>query len=234
VTTFIGLYVTVGCLVGIVAPSKLDDINTLFNWSNLCLGAFWTIFTTNGILSFSLSSQQNKAAPMRWGLNIGSLAYFLGGIAVVGLFDGNNANWPPMTASVRWILFNAAIVAPLCLLGLTTQSSFLLVLTATGVLLDAFRLCHVWTRSYQDDTLVALVYFLVLGGTGILTAILGWWLSRQQQALAARLSSYVAPYAWFPARWHESTTPMFTALPTGDFQQEAPPTAAADDETTQR
>jgi hypothetical protein len=221
-TVFAGMIGTAWCILLVTVPSNdwlEDHADDFSNWLLLSLGAIWMIFTTNGILSLSSSrasslssssAQQYKVAPMRWGLNIGALIFFVGSFRVLtlisgffsGLFDHDHA----VPESLRWILFNVAVLAPTCLLGLATQSSLLLVLTAAGLVFDALRLSHAITRPMDDDSLVALVYFVVLGGTGLAIAVLGWWTSRRQGQLADRFSSYLAPYTWWPSPRPTTTT----------------------------
>jgi hypothetical protein len=176
-------------------------------------GAIWTIFTTNGIVS----SIQHKA-PMRWGLSIGSLSYFAGGIAVLSQLT---TTAPDL---VWWGLFNALLVAPLCIVGLATQSNFPLVLTAFGVLMNAFHLCTLWTRDLDPDGItVALIYFLVVGSTGLLTAFVGWLLSRRQQEVSAYFCAYLEPYAWpTPRRLGEDETTRCTAAVPEDDDEDGP------------
>lgn len=227
-TVFAGMIGTAWCIFFIAVESNDwlgDHAGDFSNWLLFSLGAMWMIFTTNGILSLSSSSSSSRAssslssspqqlhmvAPMRWGLNIGALAFDAGSFNLLdlfadffkGLFDHEHTvpEW------VRWMLFNVAVLAPTCLLGLATQSSLLLVLTAAGVVFDALRLSQAITRSWDDDgSLGALVYFVVLGCTGLAIAVLGWWTSRRQGQLAERFSSYLAPYTWWPAPRPATTT----------------------------
>jgi hypothetical protein len=218
ISVFGGIIGTAWCIFFIAVGSTdwLEDYAYDFsNWLLLSLGALWMIFTTNGILSLSSSrasssSQQYKVAPMRWGLNIGALAFFVGSFQVLdliyGFFSGLFDHDHDVPESVRWILFNVAVLAPTCLLGLATQSSLLLVLTAAGLVFDALRLSLAITRPMDDGSSVALVNFVVLGCTGLAIAVLGWWTSRRQGQLAERFSSYLAPYTWWPSPRSATTT----------------------------
>jgi hypothetical protein len=171
------------------------------------------------------------------------LIFFVGSFRVLalisGLFSGLFDHDHAVPEWVRWILFNVAVLAPTCLLGLATQSSLLLVLTAAGLVVDALRLSHAITRPMDDDSLVALVYFVVLGGTGLAIAVLGWWTSRRQGQLADRFSSYLAPYTWWPSPrpataadrqqpddGMKSTTTKVATLSTADYN--ATPTPSRD------
>jgi hypothetical protein len=207
VTTFVGIYGMAWSVLcyyaqsSSSAPSK--DLGPSIEWLTMCLGAIWIIFMTNGIVS----AVPHKA-PMRWGLSIGSLSYFAGGLAVLNQLTNNTA--PDL---VWWGLFNTFLVAPLCLVGLATQASYPLVLTASGLSMNAFHLCNLWTRDLDPNGIsVALIYLLVVGSTGLLTAFVGWLLSRRQQQVSDYFCAYLEPYAWpTPRRLGKDETVRCTA-----------------------
>jgi hypothetical protein len=191
------------------------------------------------------SSSHNKI--LRWGRNIGALVYFYWGGAVILLspYSGD------MTRNtILWIVFNAVIVAPLTVLGLISQSLFLLLLAAVGVLLDARHICLEYTHHvlrHAPWSIKALITVAIMGGTGIIVtvAITYWWLRHRYPDVLAVLIASLEPHCGYcggvgPVWWcrhrRVATTVQFTIVPSRDVDeddkdkfdyQQAPPISAA-------
>lgn len=213
ITTFLG---TTAAALSIFYSlyMETDPLDHFFQRWLLWFGLIYMVLCSNGIVS----SYFEHKGPMQWGLHISALSFMVGSSFVLRLYDDTTVSFG------EWSIFNLAVLVPLCMVGLATRSSFLLVLTAGGILMDAFRLCFDITKNEDNETVTALVYFGILGLTGLLTAFSGWLLSRRQDDLSTFLTTYLEPYAW-PRR----RTPEFEALPTQEVYHEAPPTTNDDE-----
>jgi hypothetical protein len=189
----------------------------------------------------SSSSSSGHKNILWWGRNIGALVYFYWGGAVILL-----SPYGDMTRNAfLWIVFNAVIIAPLTVLGLISQSLFLLLLAAVGVLLDARHICLEYTRHvlrHAPWSIKALITVAIMGGTGmILTiAITYWWLRHRYPDVLTVLIASLEPYCACVPMWcrhrRDGTTVKFTIVPSRDADeddkdifdyQQAPPIAAA-------
>jgi hypothetical protein len=201
-------------------------------------------------------SQNNNSSSghkkiLRWGRNIGALVYFWWGAAVILVSPW----YGDITRNAfLWIVFNAVIVAPLTVLGLISQSLFLLLLAAVGVLSDARHICLEYTRHvlrHAPWSIKALITVAIMGGTGMMltVAITYWWLRHRYPDVLAVLIASLEPYcsrcgvvpewSWRHQHRRVDTTVQFTIVPGHDEDheddndkdnfdyQQAPPNAAA-------
>lgn len=206
ISTFIGLTTAALCIYYYSTNVRDDPFDYFVQRWLLWFGLVYLLACGNGILS----SYFEDKAPMRWGLHMAAVSFFVGSSLVLELYDYSRS-------LIHWTIFNVAALVPLCGLGLATRSPFLLVLTAIGIVMDAFHLCEEITKN-MGETPAALVYFAVLGLTGLGTAMSGWFLSHRQDDLSNFVAAYLEPYAW-PRR-----QPDFAVIPTqDDLYLEAPP-----------
>jgi hypothetical protein len=224
VTTFVGLTflaLLLYCLCCGVAPPwrtqsvveswslwwTHDPTRHFIQWWMLIFGVTWTVFSINGMLassspSSSVPPQRGKYNdPMWWGLHIGSLSYFVAmrAIMVEMLPDHFGAD-----KVVGWVLSNALILVPMLILGLAAQSPLLQVLTVAGVFwMDSLPIVYAYFNP--------VVYLFVQAVAGLMTAVVGGWLSDRQGAIAAFFCSLLKPYAWPRQRKPTAAASPFTA-----------------------
>lgn len=174
--------------LGINAVAVFIYIAIIGMSSNL-YGYFGWLFSVTGlmylVLLSDLSHCNRKIAriPLIWGINFGSLEFFVGMIILTRLYGDEEPAW-------SWIVFNIFGIIPLGIIGLGYRQVFLLVLCAVGWLMTAVKIASAIAADFSSATFI--VYFVVLALSGILIAVFGWMLNKQQEkihdALFSRLS----------------------------------------------
>jgi hypothetical protein len=112
--------------------------------------------------------------PLVWGVNFGSLAFFVGMILSTKIYELGNA--------LPWILFNVLAMLPLALLGIAYNQVFLLVLCAVGWIMTTVRIASAISDALFDTAQVP-IYFIVLAISGLLIAAAGWGLNKHQDRM---------------------------------------------------
>merc|ERR1712013_234399 len=137
--------------------------------------------------------------PLIWGVNFGSLVFFIGMILLTGIFDEWGQAWP-------WFVFNLFAIAPLGVLGLAHGQVFLLVLSAIGWLMTTVKIAS--ALADVAGTADVPIYFVVLALSGLLIAGAGWWLNKKQgeiqSVLGHRMERLSLSKRIFP-EWHQGT-----------------------------
>ena len=150
-------------------------------------GYFGWLFTVMGftylVLLSDLTHCNRKIAriPLIWGINFGSLEFFVGMILLTRLFGlEEEPAW-------SWIVFNIFGIIPIGIIGVGYRQVFLLVLCAVGWLMTAVKIASAIAAALSSATFI--VYFVVLALSGILIAGFGWMLNRHQEKIHDVLSS---------------------------------------------
>mmetsp|Transcript_27955 Transcript_27955/g.80781 ORF Transcript_27955/g.80781 Transcript_27955/m.80781 type:complete len:619 (+) Transcript_27955:195-2051(+) len=166
VTSYIGISATAS-FTFIAVRGNSYDMDNFYRWWLSITGAVFVL-----VLVDLLSCKRKIThSPLVWGINFGSLVYFIGMIMLTGIFDLGNA-W-------QWIIFNAFALVPLGIIGLATNQVFLLVLCAVGWLLDSVKFASWISDAMPSDE--APIQFVVLAISGLLIAGAGWLLSKHQE-----------------------------------------------------
>ena len=167
ITTYIGIGATAS-FIFTAARGNADYMGDFYEWWLSITGALFVL----ALLDLLSCKRKIARSPLVWGINFGSLAYFIGMINLTGIFDYPGGAW-------CWIIFNAFALVPLGLLGLATNQAFLLVLCAVGWLMDSVKLAN-----WISDAMAigeGPIQFVVLAISGLLIAGAGWLLSKHQE-----------------------------------------------------
>jgi len=176
-TTHISISAVAICIYVCIDP-LYEKLPTFLKFWHSVFGLVWLAILTD--LYFS-KRPGLVLTPLQWGLNFGAMAFTMGMIALTGVFEEDTL-W-------RWILLNMLGFVPLGILGLATGQIFLLFLCALGFLADSFRLAS-WFVEDVDPNSEMPIYFLVLAFAGLCISGFGWFLSRHQAVVHARLSEW--------------------------------------------
>ena len=166
ITSYVGISATT-TFIFISIRGNTYDMDDFFRWWLSITGAIF-VLTLVDLLSCKRKIAQS---PLVWGINFGSLVFFIGMIMLTGIFNFEGV-W-------RWIVFNALALVPLGILGLATNQPFLLVLCAVGWLMDSVKFANWISDALSNDE--APIQFIVLAISGLLIAGAGWLLSRHQE-----------------------------------------------------
>ena len=171
VTTFGGLYATFLMFYVMVAGGTDDDSFETWNESWLCgTGLLWLIVLT--YLSLDRSITRTQRIPMKWGLVVSGLGFFVG---VSGLLhDAMNED-----TFGFWVVWNLVAFAPLLLLGMVTNSMFLVFFGGLGFLVDAVRFSSFVSDKVSGDA-QGPVGFLVFAIAGLAAGAFGYKLTQYQ------------------------------------------------------
>jgi len=178
-TTYLGctlLFVT----AYIPFDPDMNHFEQALNWWLTVTGGAYTLALSYLLLAANPSIPKG---PLKWGLNIGGLAYSMGIEWVV--FNGG---WMDRNTLWRWILVNLVSYIPLTLLGVVTDALFLAFLGALGFFWDAGRFAQ-YVGSHMPSSVVAPVEFLVFAVAGLAIAVMGYQLSKYQDSLKQKVTS---------------------------------------------
>lgn len=109
--------------------------------------------------------------PLIWGVNFGSLVFFIGMILLTRIYGYEERAW-------SWVVFNIAAIVPLAVIGLGCNQIFLLVLSVAGWLMTSVKIASALATTFSAATVP--IYFIVLALSGMLIASLGWLLNKHQ------------------------------------------------------
>jgi hypothetical protein len=166
ITSYIGISATAS-FIFIASRGNSYDMDDFYQWWLSIAGAMFVM-----VLVDLLSCKRKIAqSPLHWGINFGSLVFFVGMIMVTGIFDLGGV-W-------SWLVFNALALVPLGIVGLATNQAFLLVLCATGWLMDSFKFADWVSATLFNDEVP--IQFIILAISGLLIAGAGWLLSKHQE-----------------------------------------------------
>ena len=166
ITSYIGISAA-ATFIFMAIRGNTYDIDDFFRWWLSITGAIFVLTLVD-----LLSCKRNIAqSPLIWGINFGSLVFFVGMIMLTGIFNFDGV-W-------RWIIFNALALVPLGILGLATNQPFLLVLCAVGWLMDSVKFASWISDALSNDE--APIQFIILAISGLLIAGAGWLLSKHQE-----------------------------------------------------
>lgn len=166
ITSYVGISATAS-FVFVAVQGNTYDMDDFYKWWLSLTGAIFVMMLVD-LLSCKRKIAQS---PLVWGINFGSLVFFVGMVMLTGIFYSDGA-W-------RWIVFNALALVPLGVLGLATNQPFLLVLCAVGWLMDSVKFANWISDALSNDE--APIQFIVLAISGLLIAGAGWILSKHQE-----------------------------------------------------
>ena len=205
-TTFVGLCLVFACLCWTLNPD-LSHLDRPFQvWYSLA-SAIWMLVLCR-LLLMDNNNRVHKD-PLRWGLNIGSLAYWWGMLWLTGASE-HDRWW-------QWTLWTALCLVPLIVLGIGAPNGFAVILGATGLLVDVARLAAYVGVHQNNSNWQFLTVFVVfcMGGMGI--GALGYVLTQYQKGIQAWLKRVLT---WEPT-WHLALDDdaQEALLPTNDEEQ---------------
>jgi hypothetical protein len=188
ITTFIGTSAAALFIYMAIAEEPYDMSDFWGYWLSVS-GALYV-----WILADLIQCERRIARPpLIWGMNFGSLAFFVGMILSTEIYESENA--------LPWILFNLLAMLPLALLGMAHNQVFLLVLCAIGWIMTTVRIASAISDALFDAAQVP-IYFVVLAISGLSLAAAGWGLNKRQErirgVLAGRLERLSLSRRIFP------------------------------------
>ena len=166
ITSYVGISATAS-FIFMAIRGNTYDMDDFYQWWLSITGAIFML-TLVDLLSCKRKIAQS---PLVWGINFGSLVFFVGMIMLTGIFNFDGV-W-------RWIVFNAFALVPLGILGLATNQPFLLVQCAVGWLMDSVKFANWISDALSNDE--APIQFIILAISGLLIAGAGWLLSKHQE-----------------------------------------------------
>ena len=173
ITSYIGLSAFVYFLYLAIVGNE-NNVNGFWGWWLSISGALYLAI----LCDLTHCKRHIARCPLIWGINVSALAFFVGMIFLMGIFERPMA-WP-------WIVFNVFALIPLILVGLGYNRVFLLVLCAVGWLMTSVKIASALAAVAASAANVP-IYFIVLAISGLLIAGAGWWLSKNQDELGSVL-----------------------------------------------
>ena len=183
-TAYIGV-AALGLAIFIIIDPEGNSESGFLKWWFFATSTAWIL-----ILSYLLIETDDKRskAPLSWGVNTGSIAFFIVMFYVVDL---------PNDAIENWIMINAFSFIPLIFVGLLSDQNFVVFLGAIGFAIDAWRL---------SSDLNLILQFIVLGFTGIAIIFLGLWLRRNQDRIRRPFVEWIKKHPLLVWKEDEGTT----------------------------
>jgi hypothetical protein len=171
ITSYIGLSAG-ACFLYLAILERENDVDGFWGWWLSISGALYLAI----LCDLTHCKRQIARCPLIWGINVSALAFFIGMIILTGIFESPTA-WP-------WIIFNVLALIPLVIVGLGYSQVFLLVLCAVGWLMTAVKIASA-LAAIAAPTANVPIYFIVLAISGLLIAVTGWWLNKNQDELGS-------------------------------------------------
>jgi len=171
ITSYIGLSAG-ACFLYLAILERENDVDGFWGWWLSISGALYLAV----LCDLTHCKRQIARCPLIWGINVSALAFFIGMIILTGIFESPTA-WP-------WIIFNVLALIPLVIVGLGYSQVFLLVLCAVGWLMTAVKIASA-LAAIAAPTANVPIYFIVLAISGLLIAVAGWWLNKNQDELGS-------------------------------------------------
>ena len=171
VTTFGGMYASF--LLSYVVVVGDTDGQSFISWheSWLCaMGSIWLVVLA--YLSLDRSTTETQRVPMNWGLVVSGMAFFAGTSMLL------HENMDDDTFAF-WVVWNLVVFLPLLLLGMATDSMFLVLFGGIGFLVDSVRV-GAFVGSKVSDAAHGPVGFLVFAVAGLVAGALGYKLTQYQ------------------------------------------------------
>eukprot|EP00946_MAST-07B_sp_MAST-7B-sp1_P004883 g4883.t1 len=175
---FVGMSVVVVNLY-VIADPKTPDMESLLKWWFTVFSAVWLA----SCLMFSLSNRVLTASALSWAMNVGGVFYF-GAMHAQLEIPFNDVPW-------RWVVYQFVSVLPLFGLGIATDKTLLLLLSAAGLIIDVFRLSTFLIDLTSNDAAKILIRFTILAASGMGIVFGGF----KYQQLSPQLQKKVSAFA---------------------------------------
>ncbi|KAL7505612.1 hypothetical protein ACHAXN_003075 [Cyclotella atomus] len=175
VTSYVGISALAIFIYLASVGDAIYESSNFWDWWLSISGAFYIIV----LCDLTHCKRYIVQIPLEWGINFGSLAFFVGMVLLTGIFGYKEPAW-------TWIVFNIFAIIPLCVIGLGYNRVFLFVLCAVGWLLTAVEISSA-LASVLGATIP--IYFVVLALSGMLIACAGWLLNKHQEMIHESLFS---------------------------------------------
>ncbi|KAL7426960.1 hypothetical protein ACHAXM_000649 [Skeletonema potamos] len=173
ITSYIGLSAAAS-FVYLAIVGKEHDVADFWGWWFSMSGALYLTI----LCDLTHCKRHIARYPLIWGVNVSALAFFVGMIFLLSIFEENMA-W-------SWIVFNLFALIPLVIVGIGYNQVFLLVLCAVGWLMTTVKIASALAAVAAPAANVP-IYFIALAISGLLIAGAGWWLNKNQDELGSVL-----------------------------------------------
>ena len=201
--TFVGASAVV-INVFIIANPSGNGAYEFIQWWFTSFSAVWLI-----VFAALALTHRVRGDVLAWAVNVGCLAYFAAVHSLTGV--------PFESSSLRWVVYNLTLVAPMLLLALivspdTSAPTYLpLILASAGIFLTTWRVTSELTSLVANPTAQTLIRFAVLGLAG--ESHTTWTL---HACLSPHLQYRVPSRSWHNSRrrgCHRSRRPRIQSLP---------------------
>ena len=159
-----------------------DMSQTALSWWLTVSGGAWAL-----LLSYAILAKPSiPKGPLKWGLNVGGVAFYIGVNQLVFV------SWGMEQDELRhWIVINIVAYIPLTLLGLVMDALFLAFLGAAGFFFDAARFAR-FIGNQVPSSVEVPVEFLIFALAGLGIAVLGYQLTKYQDTLKEKVISVLS------------------------------------------
>lgn len=175
ITSYVGISAFAVFIYLAIVRDAFYESGNFWGWWLSVSSAVYTI----ALCDLTHCKRSSIRIPLFWGINFGSLTFFVGMILLTGIFGYQEPAW-------TWVVFNIVAIVPLCVIGLGYNQVFLLVLCAVGWLMTAVKIASALAAALGATI---PIYFIVLALSGILIAGVGWLLNKHQEMIHESLFS---------------------------------------------
>lgn len=139
----------------VIADPRVPGMQLLLKWWFSVFSSLWLAVC----LIFYLSNRVLTKSGLAWAMNIGGVFYFGAMHAQLEIPFQDDA-W-------RWVVYQFVAVLPLGGMGITTDNTLLLLLSAMGIVIDVYRLSTFLVDLTTDGTAQILIRFGILAVSGM-------------------------------------------------------------------